>query len=852
MKRFFALFSILLCLISLLPCAAFAEEAQEMTKACTLTVSEGTDRAKRMLDDNVATGWAPKEESATLTIESETPIQFLYVQYLSAPQKSYSFYTSLDGVNYEEAGLAAQNGYLDECITLPAPVKFVRLAIGTVGEALTELHVYGEGTLPKNLPVWQPTPEKCDLLVISAHPDDDMLFMGGSLAYYGGEKEMNAVCLYMSHQKRLRQTEAQRGLWTCGITQYPIFAGFEDVYSMSLEDALKAWPEKVVMPYLVEQVRKYKPEVVVTHDVNGEYGHGAHRLVAHLMPKVFDAAADPAQYPESYEEYGAWQIKKLYLHLYKDNQIEMMWDTPCENFGGKTAFEMAKAGYDCHVSQHVYSFAVRDTGKTRCTLFGLAKTAVGEDVEKNDFFENIPQDDITYRPDSPIALERVRQKEEEERLRQLEANKTPVPTEIPTPAPTFTPEITPSEVPQTQEETKPMSEILNIYILGACALLALFILIVLFIVRSVPIKTIMTALAFVGIVLLLLLLLFGCGMRVPLPESPTLPLTENPVSPVPTVQPTIVPTQTPVPTPTPAPTATPDPLADYFLPKDVAPAHNIINDRSFAMYKSSDLSILIKQHVVQEPRKQIYYEAHIRLRNGEQPKAGFAYQKAPGDRRTKPYKIARQYQAVLTLNGDFLLTEDVKLKGILIRDGKVYSKGYKGATTLAFMPDNSLKVFEHEETTPEELLAQGVMNTYSFGPILVEDGQLNPDASKFRVNPRNPRCGIGMIEPGHLVAIVCEGRGVHGAAGYTLDEFAQLFYDLGCQVAYNLDGGASSSMCFMGDSLNTHETEYAGQRPVPDVIIFGQSDDVPNVDDKIINDGNGLKKPPRGTATPKA
>ena len=281
-----------------------------------------------MLDDSVATGWAPENANATLTIESKTPIAYLYVQYLTEPDHSYIVSVSQDGSSYIPAVIAAKNGFLDELITLPEPSCHVQLNVGKAGDAVTGLAVYGEGTFPKDLPAWQPTAEKCDIMVLSAHPDDDMLWMGGTLPYYGGEKEMNAVCLYMSHQKRIRQTEAQRGLWTCGIKQYPVFAGFEDIYSMTLKDALDGWPEKKVMAYLVEQVRKLKPEVVVTHDVNGEYGHGAHRLCAYIMPKVFDAAADPAQYPESYEKYGAWQIKKLYLHLYSENQIELMWDTP--------------------------------------------------------------------------------------------------------------------------------------------------------------------------------------------------------------------------------------------------------------------------------------------------------------------------------------------------------------------------------------------------------------------------------------------------------------------------------------------------------------------------------------------
>ena len=56
-------------------------------------------------------------------------------------------------------------------------------------------------------------------------------------------------------------------------------------------------------------------------------------------------------------------------------------------------------------------------------------------------------------------------------------------------------------------------------------------------------------------------------------------------------------------------------------------------------------------------------------------------------------------------------------------------------------------------------------------------------------------------EPGHYVFLVCEGRS-SSAKGFTYKELASLMLEEGCSVAYNLDGGDSSQMAFLGDMVN--------------------------------------------------
>jgi LmbE family N-acetylglucosaminyl deacetylase len=272
---------------------------------------------------------------------------------------------------------------------------------------------------------WLPPCQKADLLVVSAHPDDELLYFGGTIPTYAGERGLKVQVAYMAHgNDDTRKIEAKNGLWLCGVKNEPVFLGFRDSYSKSLETAERQWGRDLVTKALVDLIRQFRPEVIVTHDLGGEYGHGAHRITASCMLDAVTQAADDSFYPDSLAAYGAWQVKKLYLHLYKENPVTMDWRQPLSAFQGQTALEIAQAAYNCHVSQLDYHQKVYDTGRYSSSEFGLAYTTVGPDEEKNDFFEHIDSKDLsTY-----VAP-------------------TPSPSPSPTPAPSPSPAPVPSPVP---------------------------------------------------------------------------------------------------------------------------------------------------------------------------------------------------------------------------------------------------------------------------------------------------------------------------------------------------------------------------------------------------------------------
>lgn len=141
-----------------------------------------------------------------------------------------------------------------------------------------------------------------------------------------------------------------------------------------------------------------------------------------------------------------------------------------------------------------------------------------------------------------------------------------------------------------------------------------------------------------------------------------------------------------------------------------------------------------------------------------------------------------------------------------------------------------MKIYDETTTTAEKLLAAGVWQTLSFGPALVENGQVadfegtisvDNNMGNHSIQGSNPRTGIGMIDENHFVFIVVDGRSSGYSKGMTLDEFAALFDSYGCTQAYNLDGGGSSTMVFQGEVINNPLGKHQ-ERGTSDILYISE------------------------------
>ncbi len=370
--------------------------------AVNVILSDGQE-AGCVLDGNVST-YASLSAGSSAVISSTDKICGLYIKWNKVPGR---WYLTADGVSYN----AGTDGFLHEYISLNSPAGKIIITASGGAVQLTEVCCFGEGSVPDWVQVWQPPCEKADLLLLPTHADDEQLFFAGILPYYAGELGAYVQVAYMTnHWDSLRRPHEQLdGLWTAGVRNYPVIGPFPDdpaslgskseTVETVLNRAMSVYDEEAVTEYQVELIRRFRPQVIVGHDFDGEYRHGAHILNAYTLRKALELSGDATYYPASAEKYGVWDVPKTYIHLYKENPIVMDWDVPLKHFNWLTAFEVSKAAYACHLSQQRTWFTgwlnqekAADISTYSPCLYGLYRSTVGQDSGIGDFFENI----ITY------------------------------------------------------------------------------------------------------------------------------------------------------------------------------------------------------------------------------------------------------------------------------------------------------------------------------------------------------------------------------------------------------------------------------------------------------------------------
>lgn len=243
-------------------------------------------------------------------------------------------------------------------------------------------------------------------------------------------------------------------------------------------------------------------------------------------------------------------------------------------------------------------------------------------------------------------------------------------------------------------------------------------------------------------------------------------------------------------------------------------------------YKSDSKSINIKKFTNNSGNKTLtYYVADIQLSDSTQLKSAFAKNKFGRNIIQNVSTIASNNDAIFAINGDYY---GFRSNGIIIRNGAVY-RDEPARTGLAFYKDGSMKVYNEKSTTGEKLVSEGVWNTLSFGPALLEDGNIVSGISDFEVDTNfgnhsiqgnQPRTGVGIIDNNHFIFIVADGRNNGYSSGVTMTEFAEIFKDYGCKTAYNIDGGGSSEMWFRGNVVNVPANKGGSERGTSDILFI--------------------------------
>ncbi|MCR4706849.1 MAG: phosphodiester glycosidase family protein [Clostridiales bacterium] len=404
MKRTFC--RLFIAAILLLFAGSSAETAEDITDLCRITSPK---RKTGNVHDGMYTSYWSSLDQKNPVLEFTSPESqdafWLYICFGDIPDEWV--------VESEENGKWMEihretAGYAHVLVPLEGTSHF-RLIDATGNRTklkINEVSIFGEGEPPAWVQRWEPPEEKADLMLVAAHPDDELIFFGGMLPLYSTELKKRVVLVTMSYSNTTRRSELLNGLWSMGVRKYPVIGNFHDTFCSKLEAAYERWRQKDVDAFLAEQIRRYRPEVVVTHDVKGEYGHGAHKLCADAVQRAVKKCGERGYESSSADAYGVWDVKKLYLHLAKENGILMDWRVPLESLGGKTALEAAQEAYRYHVTQSKTEFKVTDEGETGNASFGLVYTTVGPDEAGGDFLEHIALDgkreEMAIKPESGV------------------------------------------------------------------------------------------------------------------------------------------------------------------------------------------------------------------------------------------------------------------------------------------------------------------------------------------------------------------------------------------------------------------------------------------------------------------
>ncbi len=253
------------------------------------------------------------------------------------------------------------------------------------------------------------------------------------------------------------------------------------------------------------------------------------------------------------------------------------------------------------------------------------------------------------------------------------------------------------------------------------------------------------------------------------------------------------------------------PLSEKFADKYTDTV--VITDTS---YTSPDISITVTE---EHSGKITYYLADIYVRDITCFQSALAKNAYGSGYRDSVAGMAALSNALLAVNGDYYGNTR---EGVVIRNGVIYRANRTDCDVCVLYYDGTMRVMPGSEFSVEDAVADGAWQAWTFGPALLDtDGSvLTSFSSTNRIISANPRTAIGYYEPGHYCLVVVDGRGE--SDGITLPALSQLFHDLGCTAAYNLDGGNSSVMVWQDAVINDPS---GGGRESSDALLIAEVND---------------------------
>jgi len=245
---------------------------------------------------------------------------------------------------------------------------------------------------------------KTDILGVFAHPDDET-GAAGTLAAYALGKGSVIAHVYCTRGEGggnmvgtqggpalgiLREIELRQCLATLGVQRCFFLDQTDFAYTESLSVTLEKWGHEETLRRLVRHVRALRPEVILTMNPAPTPGqHGNHQAAGVLAIEAFDAAGDPARFPEQLRGEGlsVWQPRKLYYGGPAGTGATVDLSRPVRE--GRTAGDVAGEALAAHRSQGFGAFA-GSPWLRRPQHWTLVKSIVPFASDESDLFRGLP------------------------------------------------------------------------------------------------------------------------------------------------------------------------------------------------------------------------------------------------------------------------------------------------------------------------------------------------------------------------------------------------------------------------------------------------------------------------------
>lgn len=255
---------------------------------------------------------------------------------------------------------------------------------------------------------------------------------------------------------------------------------------------------------------------------------------------------------------------------------------------------------------------------------------------------------------------------------------------------------------------------------------------------------------------------------------------------------------------------------EYALPLDFTPG-KVPLAAGYTQAGYEDDSIRVQMET-REENGVIWRIAWVEISSPSQLRTATAGKKLTSKTTATVAAMAQKNNAVVAINGDNFVDNPTKTSYEYRMGQKIRNKTNRLKDILIIDEKGDFHTFINSQGIKEFEEGEGeIINAFTFGPALVQQGNLLTISKDYGYNPkgREPRAAIGQLDTLSYVLVVAEGRG--DSVGATQQELADFMYSLGCQEAYNLDGGGTAAMVYQ----NKYYNDLAGnERSISDIIYF--------------------------------